>query len=209
MFRSNLRSRERTTAPAIEIFARRRQSKKTVFRALLRTRQTLSPARYFLPAVLSYRYLIYIENSSLWTVGRTKSREEKGEIVDYVDGRDTWRRRGKSSIPRQLDRRCSCFAPLSISLFCSRFRDRDFSPNNAVFFDETNLHSNSLRLFFRGHASNFLYFPRFHQRGFLESLQTSRPRDFLDRLKRFLNRDKDRDLITRARVIILRAYKDS
>lgn len=41
------------------------------------------------------------------------------------------------------------------------------------------------------------------------SSNPSRPRDFLDRLKRFLNRDKDRDLITRARVIILRAYKDS
>lgn len=203
MFRSN-RSRERTTAPAIEIFARRRQSKKTVFRALLRTRQTLSPARYFLPAVLSYRHLIYIENSSLWTVGRTKSREEKGEIVENVDGRDTWRRRGKSSIPRQLDRRCSCFAPLSISLFCSRFRDRDFSPNNAVFFDETNLHSNSLRLFFRGHASNFSLASTN-----AVSSNPSKPRDFLDRLKRFLNRDKDRDLITRARVIILRAYKDS
>lgn len=41
------------------------------------------------------------------------------------------------------------------------------------------------------------------------SSNPSKPRDFLDRLKRFLNRDKDRDLITRARVIILRAYKDS
>lgn len=112
---------------------------------------------------------------------------------------------GKSSIPRQLDRRCSCFARLSISLFCFRFRDRDFSLNNAVFFRPNKL---TLELFVSPLSRprfEFLYFPP-------PSLPPTRfPRippnqaQVSSIVKRFLNRDKDA-LIT-ARVIILLAFR--
>lgn len=166
------------------------EKSKKPFRALLRTRQTLP---LFLQFDISYRLTLvpsfdsqeeearfreeYREFVYGPLVERTETREEKGEIVENVDGRDTWRRRENHPSPDNSteDALVSLVSRFLYSVF--GFGTEISRRTTRVFFDETNLHSNSLCLLFRGHASNscISLLPRFHQRGFLEFLQT-RPR---------------------------------